>query len=311
MKKSVGEFEKRPRVKEATPLPIRRRRPIGWMLATCIFALLSLALMIYIIVDKVSNSQLVADKKDEVVKESEEVAVNLNDLMHELQTNIGSAVLRAEEVKLENNLSLVYVKLPSGVMMGGNNSLTVTIPNNTGVNNDIYEDIAKKQESFDAVVVDTLDRFGLKLDKTVVIKGYGNNFYYRNNNGIVCQYVSGASPISVDCADENTLPSDDKALAEQLVSAYKIGKGETPNSIVVATADIKDGADGRQSVRATVGDTKAFFYRQNSIANWMLFKVVTQEILPCSAYNSDDLLKAFANETCFNETTKQNKKVGA
>ena len=194
--------------------------------------------------------------------------------------------------------------------MGSNNSQTVTIPNSTGVNNDIYEDIARKQESFDAAIVDTLDNFGLKLDKTVALRGYGSNFYYRSNNGIVCQYVSGASPISVDCVDGNTISSDDKVLAEHLADVYKINKNEVPNSIVVAMADVKDGADGYQSVKATIGDTKALFYRRNSIANWTLFKITTQETLSCSAYNSNDLLKAFAGEACLDDASKQNKKVG-
>ena len=310
MKKNMGEFEKRPKIKEATPLPIRRRRPFGWMLATCIFALLSLALTTYIIVDKVSRSDFVADKKDKTTKYDDGRVININDLMQDLKDSIGSVILRAEEVKIENNLSLVYIKLPSGVLMGNNNSLSVTIPNNTGVNNDIYEDIAKKQESFDRVVVETLARYGLELDKTVALRGYGENFYYRSESGIVCQYVSGSSPISVDCADEGVLSDDDKALAEKLVNIYKINRSEAPNSIVVATADIKDGADGYQRVKAVIGDMKALYYRQNDKMFWSLFKVTTQEVLSCSEYNTNDLLKAFAGESCLDNATKQKKKIG-
>ena len=57
MTKRMGEFEKRPPVKEAVPVPLERRKPIGWMVATAILGIIAVGAISYIIVDKMESKK--------------------------------------------------------------------------------------------------------------------------------------------------------------------------------------------------------------------------------------------------------------
>ena len=70
MAKEMGEFEERPRVKEATPIPLKRRRPTGWIVATILFAIIATAGISFIVIDKM------AAKADNCIKG--DVAVGQN-----------------------------------------------------------------------------------------------------------------------------------------------------------------------------------------------------------------------------------------
>ncbi len=52
MTKKMGEFEKRPAIKEATPVPLKREKPTGWIVATIVFALIAICAVVYIFVEK-------------------------------------------------------------------------------------------------------------------------------------------------------------------------------------------------------------------------------------------------------------------
>ena len=52
MAKEMGEFEKRPMVQEAVPIPLRRRRPTGWIVATIVFAVVAVVSVSIIVVNR-------------------------------------------------------------------------------------------------------------------------------------------------------------------------------------------------------------------------------------------------------------------
>ena len=52
MTKKMGEFEERPVVKEAVPVPLERRKPTGWIAATVIFALVAIGALSFVVIDK-------------------------------------------------------------------------------------------------------------------------------------------------------------------------------------------------------------------------------------------------------------------
>ena len=53
MAKNMGEFEERPRVSEAIPIPLRQRKPTGWIVATVIFVLIAIGMIGYVVVDRI------------------------------------------------------------------------------------------------------------------------------------------------------------------------------------------------------------------------------------------------------------------
>ncbi len=100
------------------------------------------------------------------------------------------------------------------------------------------------------------------------------------------------------------------SLAEQLKNAYKNKEGKELSSINVAEQDIKNSTvSPYQTVVANIvidlggnyTTSPALFYRVSPNAEWQYF-TLSQGQLPCSDYNTDDLKKAYAGETCFNET---------
>lgn len=68
MAKNMGEFEERPEVKEATPIPFKRRRPIGWMVATAVFAVISVGAVSFAIIGAMTKNN--ADTECAVAEES-------------------------------------------------------------------------------------------------------------------------------------------------------------------------------------------------------------------------------------------------
>ena len=71
MAKEMGEFEERPKMQEATPIPLRRRRPTGWIIATIAFAVIAIAAISFVIIDKTSSKPEVAN---ECVKDDNQTA---------------------------------------------------------------------------------------------------------------------------------------------------------------------------------------------------------------------------------------------
>ncbi len=58
MSKRMGEFEERPTIKEAVPIPLQKQRPTGWIVATIVFALAAICATGFIIVDKINSKKI-------------------------------------------------------------------------------------------------------------------------------------------------------------------------------------------------------------------------------------------------------------
>ena len=70
MAKEMGEFEERPKVREATPIPLKRRRPTGWIVTTILFAIIAIAGISFIVIDKMTAKADNCIKGDVVVEQN-------------------------------------------------------------------------------------------------------------------------------------------------------------------------------------------------------------------------------------------------
>ena len=83
MAKNMGEFEERPAVKEATPVPLQRRKPTGWIVATVAFAIVAIGAVSFIAIDKLSTKKATDSSRSEgsdsrKEEKKEEPVANLN-----------------------------------------------------------------------------------------------------------------------------------------------------------------------------------------------------------------------------------------
>ena len=117
--------------------------------------------------------------------------------------------------------------------------------------------------------------------------GYGESFYYKSDDGLICQYVSGSNPMSIDCGHKSWLSNETKDLAVNLIEAYKMKLNTLPATLYVKADDIKDGKSGYQSLSVATGNAAGLFYRKNEKSDWVFFRT-TQQALVCSQYNTQD-----------------------
>ncbi len=315
MAKEMGEFEKRPKVQEAMPSPFRRRRPIGWMVATLFFAVVAVAAISFIIIDKVS------DRADNCVKASEETVKKQKNLTPEeeitalfddIQPVFEEYISDKSLIKREND-NMVVISIKEGLMSYSEKGKTIMIPDVHRKNIEAVKEIDKNQEAFDADVTDVLKKHGFEIDEDTNIEGFYYTYSYKNENGVVCQFVNGENrnTISVDCAHESWIPADQKELITGLYDAFV--ESECSNGVecdegillYAKTSDIKNSSvKGYQRIEAEFGLQHARFYRKAN-EKWNYIKQ-DDMMVRCKYYN-DDAKKAWAGEYCYTDDDKEKK----
>lgn len=307
MKKQMGEFEERPKVKEAVPIPLRRRRPTGWITATIVFALISASLASFIVIDKVLvPNNIVSVKKNEPVKQVEkqkepgELREEIDSLMVDLQMKIGDFVERKGEVKRGNND--VIIKIGDNLVTTLSTSESVEIADVNTLNADIFRDLKIKRIEFEKTVFDILENYGLKENDSLIMPSYMYTKSFKNKDGVICQYGNGdvTGKIFVNCGHESWISDEKAALMKELLAAYQAKENTTPVMISADEEDIQGSSiTGYERLRASVGRATALYYRKAE-GKWQ-YLYTTNNNLVCERFTGD-AAKAYAGETCISGT---------
>lgn len=129
--------------------------------------------------------------------------------------------------------------------------------------------------------------------------------YLNEEAGIICGVEGPGLAFRAVCSSVNWYSTDNWDLKDELAEAYKQKEGDYPLIIRVDAGNIKDsGYERYQRLTAGVSNAAGLFYRVNPESEWKFFQA-TQAEIECSAYNTDDLKRAFVGERCWNTTTWQ------
>lgn len=144
--------------------------------------------------------------------------------------------------------------------------------------------------------------FGLSLKETrgVIENGSGVDVYV--NESLICTVTSPSSSTTSSSAECGLIKNYKQAAINTKPFADIIPNKD--NSRVLFGLTIKDSqASGYQKASVNVtniqgqGGVSALFYRHTS-GNWVYF-VNSQQGLPCSLYNTEDLKNAFKGDECY------------
>lgn len=126
--------------------------------------------------------------------------------------------------------------------------------------------------------------------------------------GVVCTIddtTAQVSPTTVNCGLISAY-ADAAAKAKPVITALP----SLTSTTFFGPVKIKDSqADGYQNAQVSVGDVKdmggyaALFYKKDG-GSWKYFKG-TQEIIPCTEYNTTDIRNAFMGDACWDNTTNK------
>lgn len=126
--------------------------------------------------------------------------------------------------------------------------------------------------------------------------------------GVICTVddtTAQVSPTSVNCGLISAY-TDAAAKAKPVVTALP----SLTSTTAFGPVKIRDSqVNGYQSAQASVGDVKgmggyaALFYKKDG-GTWKYFKG-TQEIIPCTEYNTTDLRNAFMGDACWDTATNK------
>lgn len=343
MAKRMGEFEKRPPVKEATPIPLQRRKPIGWMVATAVFAVIAMTAISYIIVNEMESSKsrriissakgvdrcASANRSEKEKRNKEDVLDDEDDESEqELELEIPVEVpvngfrkkedydglLKNVSIALRNKISKddaieldEYNRGPEvKVDEGVYTSLDYSRNLNVSYYDGLYEEIG---DDWDNNLETILTKYGFKRDNSVD----GLREYYKDGNGSICA-VDTSGNIFIDCGHESWLSEENKALVKAIWPDYK---AKTKNTMVILNAKVADIKNSSISGYQRLGVDEhymsigvgavALFYKKDG-GSWQYF-TSAQAVMSCKYYKGD-IAKAFADDYCLDETAGKNRKVG-
>lgn len=122
---------------------------------------------------------------------------------------------------------------------------------------------------------------------------------YVNSDNVICQMDDGGSaPFEFTCAYLKWKSVDSADFTKQLAEAYKNKEGSYPIYVNAKVADIKDSSVSPYQTLVASGENYAMlYYRTSADADWQYF-TGTQELVPCSEYNTQDLKNAYAGQQC-------------
>ena len=343
MAKRMGEFEKRPPVKEATPIPLQRRKPIGWMIATAVFAIFAMTAISYIIVNEMElrkSRRIISSAKgvdkcaymnrsDKEKHNKEDVSDGEDDeseqeLEQEIPVEVPENGFRKKEdydgmfknisIVLRNKISkddaIELDKYNRGPRVKVDEGVYTLLDYSRNLNVAFYDGLYDEiGDDWNSNLEAILAKYGFKQDAAAD----NNSGYYKDSHGSICA-VDTSGAIFISCGHESWLSEENRALVKAIWPDYK---AKTKNTMIVLNAKVADiknssisgyqrlGVD-EHYISIGVGDV-ALFYKKDG-GTWQYF-TNAQTIMSCKYYKGD-IAKAFADDYCLDETVGKNRKVG-
>ena len=323
MAKNMGEFEERPAVKEATPVPLQRRKPTGWIVATVVFALIAIGAIGYIIFDKTQT------KKDELAPaysdgdESEEKPAGDPDGSNESSEtglrekedydgiiNESLAVLKDKLSKDDaividsDELKGAYIKVDDGIYT------TLDYGRSVGVVKYYDGLIDERGGDLGDRIADVLIKHDFKRDSSIK-----RIAVYTDGKGSICQFMDYLPALV--CGHETWISSENKELVRQLGVAYqkkvKLSDGSQDLLPAKTSEVVRSSVPEYERIGVSASALESgfgavmLFYKKDG-EEWKFFRSA-QAGISCEEYTGD-IAKAFAGTNCVDYTTGKNKKVG-
>lgn len=159
-----------------------------------------------------------------------------------------------------------------------------------------------------------LEKAGYKSIGTLPSEGSAGpriDGFLNNDKNIVCGTYDGNDGqdyyMAITCAktDWVWLTKEKIELVGELETAYFEKTGGYPSNVYGLVNEIKDSQYAPyQTLQVLIGGGVALFYRVSPDAKWQYF-TGGQSLLGCDEYNTEDLKKAFAGDTCFDDSNDE------
>ena len=312
MAKDMGEFEERPQVKEATPVPLKRERPIGWIVATVVFALIAIGAIGYIVVDKITPKKTEPTREESEQGAPEEADLRkkegYDDIINESLAVFKDKLSRGDAIVVDDDeAGGAYVKIDDGIYTSLDYGRSVGVLSAySGLTDEVDSDLRSRIEN-------VFTKHGFKKDDSISSEVY--YIPYTDGKGSVCQYRE-SWPLVV-CGHETWISDENKDLTKQLGAAYKkkINPSDGSRDLLPAkTSDVvRSSVPGYERISVSAYDLKSgfgavmLFYKKDG-EEWRFFRT-TQATLACDFYTGD-VAKAFAGDPCIDGATGATKKIG-
>lgn len=340
MTKRVGEFEERPVVKEAVPVPLQKQKPTGWIIATVVFALVAVGAIGYIVAEKTQTRKAEpsavnpegGQSKEEPTEdvesgEAEEKSTedegaegkptasglrkkeDYNGIINDSLAVLKDKLSKDEAIVVDSDgIVGPYVKIGNGIYTTLDDGRNVGVPEfYNGLENERGGNLGER-------IAKVFTKHGFKKDDS--IKGVEGFASYTDGKGSICQF-RGSWPMVV-CGHETWISEKNKELIKQLWAAYiKNNKpSDTSQTLLMAkTGDVVNSSvSGYKRLSASIHDMElgfgavALFYKKDG-EGWKYFRSA-QAAISCDEYTGD-IAKAFAGTSCVDyDGTGESKKVG-
>ena len=155
----------------------------------------------------------------------------------------------------------------------------------------------------------------------VLDSGYGKLSDAYVTSELVCVLDSATSgsldsPVSLKCGDQYqyNVEADSYKTSQVFASAYALsGRVVRKGDVFTISSNVESATDGYK--KATVayrnvsedGEAKILFYKKAD-ADWKYF-TLTQAEISCEAYDTEELMSAFSNDSCYDKTNAVMSKV--
>lgn len=128
---------------------------------------------------------------------------------------------------------------------------------------------------------------------------FGDELYYNQNSDIYCWISMSSSPFSSDCSSGKWLSEENAGLI------LALAKAADTDFVSASSKDIQNSSiSPYQKLTGRVANAAGLFYRVSPNAEWQFF-TGTHVIVDCDKFNTEDLRKAFAGDTCWDDATGQ------
>lgn len=227
---------------------------------------------------EVMVQKLVAEVKVQIEKDVAEYGIKLNEFQDE-----NLIYYRPEGFEVAIALNRSY-----GFEVAGQNEVNLNELENQGYY--AYKEIGEMLENKGFV----------RLDGNYATGSAGSEILYVNEgDGIVCGVPFWG--VSLSCAATDWYDKDDAELSNELAKVYNEATGENATLLRARVADIKNSPVAPyQNISVGMQGFGAMFYRMSPEAEWVYF--TSGQMGPsCEDFNTDDVRKAFAGESCWSE----------
>ncbi len=163
----------------------------------------------------------------------------------------------------------------------------------------------------DEILLSILNQNELQLMETFfTAKGFSRdaetNQYINTEANIICTSLSSGVPQHFACSSMSWYDEAQINLVNELASVY--GENMIFHQVSVEDSTYSPYQKASASIGARVGGGLALYYRTSPDSTWQFF-ASAQSVLSCDQYNTDDVKRAFAGDTCYDTATGQNSTV--